>query len=88
MERAIFQILANLVCVLKILGNQCYKTVWKLVSLLYPESGETSNIEIVQKLKEKGCPVIAITNTLESTLSRLSDCSITHHVPSIIFKWV
>jgi len=51
------------------------------------ESGETSQtLKIVQKLKEKGCPVIAITNTLESTLSRLSDCSITYHVPQLFLN--
>ena len=51
------------------------------------ESGETSQtLKIVQKLKEKGCPVIAITNTLESTLSRISDCSITYHVPQLFLN--
>lgn len=48
------------------------------------ESGETpQTLEIVQKLKEKGCPVIGITNSLVSTLSLLSDCSITYHVPQL-----
>ena len=66
------------------LATSATKQYGKTCVIALSESGETSQtLKIVQKLKEKGCPVIAITNTLESTLSRLSDCSITYHVPQL-----
>lgn len=49
------------------------------------ESGSTqATVRLASQMKERGGALIAVTNNPGSALSRISDCSITYHVPSII----
>lgn len=53
--------------------------------IVLSESGSTQDtIRLASQMKEQGGALIAITNHPGSALSRISDCSITYHVPSVI----
>lgn len=52
------------------------------VTIVLSESGETFQmIDLANQMKERGSIMIAITNDVDSTLSRICDCNITYHVP-------
>ena len=53
--------------------------------IVLSESGSTQDtIRLASQMKEQGGALIAITNHPGSALSRISVCSITYHVPSVI----
>lgn len=57
------------------------------VAVALSESGTTPQvIEIANQLKERGGPLIAITNNANSTLAKIADCNITYHVPEVIIS--
>ncbi|MDO5391346.1 MAG: MurR/RpiR family transcriptional regulator [Eubacteriales bacterium] len=59
----------------------------KTVAIALSESGTTmQTIDIAHQLKERGCKLIAITNTSNSTLAKMADCNITYHVPELIIN--
>lgn len=66
---------------LPILQDMALDTVTVALSV----SGNTEQtIDLANQLKEGGSRLIAITNNSDSTLSRMADCNITYHVPSIM----
>lgn len=57
----------------------------KTAIIVLSESGSTQGtIRLASQMKEQGGSLIAITNNPGSALSRISDCSITYHVPSVV----
>lgn len=50
-------------------------------------SGETEQtISQASQLKERGCPLISITNSSNCTLAQMSDCNIAYYIPTIRIK--
>lgn len=50
-------------------------------------SGVTKQtVALANQLKNRGCPLIAITNSANCTLAQMADCSISYYIPSIRIK--
>lgn len=50
-------------------------------------SGVTEQtVALANQLKNRGCPLIAITNSANCTLAQMADCSISYYIPSIRIK--
>lgn len=53
--------------------------------IVLSESGSTQDtVRLANQMKEQGGTLITITNNPGSALSRIADCSITYHVPSVV----
>lgn len=54
--------------------------------IVLSESGNTpATVRLASQMKEQGGRLITITNHPGSALSKISDCSITYHVPAAVF---
>lgn len=50
-------------------------------------SGVTEQtVALANQLKNRGCPLITITNSANCTLAQMADCSISYYIPSIRIK--
>ena len=54
--------------------------------IVLSESGNTpATVRLASQMKEQGGCLITITNHPGTALSKISDCSITYHVPAAVF---